>query len=172
MSETGTLLPTSMSTTENSSVLNTNNAANFAVSFVRKPNLNFGVVRVTQPGISVDAAHFFVGTKFHSQPNRHMDPVREQMSVTFNVAEDYSNWFEIVSWIKSYADASVKTEDLVSDIVIFYFDLNKRPVRKTSMINAFPVSVSSVDFATEEDNADPVRFSAMFEMNEIRVEKL
>jgi hypothetical protein len=154
-----------------SQLLNTNTQNNFFVSFAKRPELDYGAVGVTQPGISTEARKISILAKLIPVPNRSMDPVREQLVVRFNCSEDMSNYYGVFKWIKDYTDMTVRNDDLVSDVVIIQYDLSKRPRRKILLSNAFPVSLSSLDLATSDSSANPLTFTASFEMTEIEIEE-
>jgi len=156
-------------------LMNTAIENNFTVTFSKRPTLNFGVVAVVQPGVSIESRKVNQGgqtIKFIPVPNRSMDPVRESIQVTFNCQEDYSNYFEVFEWIKSYSDRTKKDDDLVTEIVIVQYDLSKRPVRKIILSNCFPTSLSSIDLTTSSSTATPIKFTSIFETTEINVEKM
>jgi len=162
-----------MNQISNNQILNTNITNNFSISFVKHPTLNYNVVNVRQPGISIESTKVYKQTKFSPQPNRSQDPVRESCEITFNVSELYENYFEIFDWIQSYIKRrDIDINDIVSDILIIQYDLNKNPTRNISLVKAFPVSITGVDLTTNTSTAEPLKFSSTFEMTEIDISSI
>jgi hypothetical protein len=146
---------------------------NFVFQIKRSPHLNFFVQEVNLPGVSVN---------FPNQQNpfvhipisgEHID--FSPLKVSFKVDEDLQNWFEVHNWIralgfpfefeeyKNIADAPAATGGgVVSDISLVLLNQIKTPIFEINFRDAFPVSLSDLDFKVDENSVNYISATVEF----------
>jgi hypothetical protein len=144
---------------------------NFSVEIVGHPTLGYHIVSVSQPGISTDAEDYYYRDTRIRQPKRTVEPVKSDLILTFNVDEDYNNYFRIFDWIRSYKREGT-VESKVSNILIRHYNLNKKPVRLITLTHCFPIDISSLDLETSSSEAEPVKFVSTFVINDMFIDAL
>ena len=77
--------------------LNQLNVVSFQTNFTRLPNVNFFCQKVNIPSVSIGLAQ--QTTPFSDSPVEGDKLVFEQMTMTFYVNEDLSNYMEIYNWL-------------------------------------------------------------------------
>ena len=146
---------------------------NFIFQIKRSPHLNFFVQEVNLPSISIN---------FPAQQNPfvhipisgdHVDFA--SLKVSFKVDEDLQNWFEVHNWIRSLGfpfefeeyknlASSPKTSGLglVSDISIVILNQVRNPIFEVTFRDAFPVSLSDLNFKISETDVNYITATAEF----------
>ena len=146
---------------------------NFVFQIKRSPHLNFFVQQVNLPSISVN---------FPEQPNPFVHiPISGEhiefgtLRASFNVDEDMQNWFEVHNWIrnlgfpfeyeeyKKLATAPKSSgEGIVSDITLVILNQVKLPAFEITFRDAFPVSLSDLQFDVTEETVNYITASVEF----------
>ena len=146
---------------------------NFVFQIKRSPHLNFFVQQVNLPSISVN---------FPEQPNPFVHiPISGEhlefgtLRVSFKVDEDMQNWFEVHNWIrnlgfpfeyeeyKKLATAPKSSgEGIVSDITLVILNQVKLPAFEITFRDAFPVSLSDLQFDVTEETVNYITASVEF----------
>jgi hypothetical protein len=155
-----------------SNLIVSNITNNFSISIVGRPELSYNVISVSQPGLNTDAIDYYYKDKRYRQPQRSIEPSKGDLDITFNVNEDYSNYYEIYKWIKSFKDSSKTLESLMTNIDIYHYDLNKVPIRKITCYYSFPITISSLDLTNTVSTADNITFNSSFIVNDIIIENI
>lgn len=140
---------------------------NFSISIVGYPNLAYNIVGVSQPGLNIPQTTFYAKDIRIKQPSRSIEPEKGDLQITFNIDENYNNYYEIYNWIKSFKIATNDIMDLMTTINIIHYDLNKKPIRKISCIYCFPISLSELELTTASNTAEPLKFNSGFAVNDI-----
>ena len=146
---------------------------NFVFQIKRSPHLNFFVQQVNLPSISVN---------FPEQPNPFVHiPISGEhiefgtLRASFKVDEDMQNWFEVHNWIrnlgfpfeyeeyKKLATAPKSSgEGIVSDITLVILNQVKLPAFEITFRDAFPVSLSDLQFDVTEETVNYITASVEF----------
>ena len=146
---------------------------NFVFQIKRSPHLNFFVQEVNLPSITadnIDSTNPFVKIPISGDHLRFAD-----LRVTFKVDEDLQNWFEIHNWIRSlgfpdnfdeYKKISslptVSGDGITSDISLIILNQRRMPIFDVSFRNAFPVSLSDLQFTATETDVNYITASVDF----------
>lgn len=145
---------------------------NFKFTLKRAPHINFFVQKVNIPSLSLTQAETtnpFVNVAYAGD---HLD--YGNLELTFRVDEDLQNYLEIHDWIRSQgklyfneyknlAEApKYSGSGLKSDIALTLLTSNKKANYEIVFKDAFPLSLSSVDFDTTDEDVSYVEASASF----------
>lgn len=77
----------------------------------------------------------------------------------FMVSENMENYIELLNWIRTNADAN---QYKTSDITLHILSSNNNPNRKVRFVNAFPTSMGSLDFHTQNTDVEYLSLDASF----------
>lgn len=146
---------------------------NFQFSILRAPTVNFFIQKVKLPSVrlqSADMPNPFVKIPY---PGEHLD--YESLEISFKVDEDLTNYLEIHNWIKAlgkpksfheYKDIesnpSYTGNGIYSDISLIILNSVKKPNFETIFTDAYPVSISALDFNTTDTDVNFITASASF----------
>jgi len=146
---------------------------NFSFQLKRAPYIDFFIQRVNFPSVSLDFP--VQQTPFTTIPISGDQLRFGDLDVSFKVDEELQNWFEIHNWIRSlgFPDNfgeynNIKTNGvtsglgILSDITLLIFDSAKNPNYSVTFRDAFPVSLSDLNFQTTDSSVDYVTASASF----------
>ena len=165
--------------------LNQLNVVSFQTNFTRLPNVNFFCQRVNIPAINLGIA--LQNTPF-SDMNYEGDKLTfEQMTMNFYVNEDLSNYLEVYSWLISlgfpdnYKQFNLKESSLnfaanesrTSDMNLILETNKSNPNFSVVFKDAFPVSLSSIEFDAAATTLDPVIVDVSFAYSgSFKIEKI
>jgi hypothetical protein len=156
---------------------------NFTFVLKRSPNLNFFVQKINLPSISLDSVN----------QNSPLLPIPfaagqisfESLQVSFKVDEDLQNYLEIHNWIralgfpesneqyKALSSREKATGEWVkSDITIIISNGLKQPNYDITFYEAFPISISSLDFETTDNDVDYITATTTFKYAYYTITKL
>lgn len=136
------------------------------------PNVNFFVTRCNLPGVTVGEAR--LGTPFATL---HLPPDKaefDDLRVTFKVNEDLSNWRELFNWLMglsfpkgsqqraAWVASSKFGDNLQSDGTLSILSSHKNPIVVARFKNLMPVSLSSIEFAVDDQDVEYVAASVAF----------
>lgn len=154
--------------------------AQFLLGFTRLPYMNYFCQAVNFPGVSVGEA---------TQVNPLIDAplpgdklVYAPLTIKFIVDESMLSYTTILDWIKGYsfpentdqyaqltlqqrlqfARKSIADQPQYSDAMLSVYSNKNNPVLQLKFAQAFPVSLSSIDFATSMSAEDPIICEAQF----------
>jgi hypothetical protein len=77
----------------------------------------------------------------------------------FMVSENMENYIELLNWIRNNADAN---QYKTSDITLHILSSSNNPNRKVRFVNAFPTSMGSLDFHTQNTDVEYLSLDASF----------
>ena len=165
--------------------LNQLNVVSFQTNFTRLPNVNFFCQRVNIPAINLGIA---LQTTPFSDMNYEGDKLTfEQMTMNFYVNEDLSNYLEIYNWLISlgfpdnHKQYNLKpnslnfaaNETLTSDMNLILETNKSNPNFSVVFKDAFPVSLSSIEFDAAATTLDPVIVDVSFAYSgSFKIEKI
>jgi hypothetical protein len=155
--------------------INQLNVVSFQTNFTRMPNVNFFCQQVTIPSLSIGLA---------TQPTPFSDisvegdkVVFEQLSLSFYVSEDLSNYLEIYNWIISLGfpdnppqfnlqndiTTSIDSNDtLKSDMNVVLQTNKSNPNFNIVFKDAFPISLGSIGLDSAATTLEPIAVEASF----------
>jgi len=170
-----------MSQRTNPSNINTLNANNYRLSIKSFPDVEYAAVRANVPGISFGQA--MVDNRFTVIPLTGDKIDFDFLDVQFVVYEDISNWLKLFDWMVALAftrshdqyTGFKRLEELglqqeYSDIQLHILTNAKNYTGvQVDFYNAFPVSVSSIDFDSQITDETPIIASARFQYQVMEV---
>lgn len=89
-----------------------------------------------------------------------------EISIQFLLQEEMQNWQAIVDWIfrlKNPTEIDLTRE--VIDIGIDILDVKHRTIMETTLVDAFPFSISDLPLNVQIDDVEPNRFDVQFRPN-------
>ena len=150
------------------------NAVNFETNFVRLPNTSFTCSEVTIPSMAIGMTTF--QSLFSDIPIEGDKINFEQLSISFIVSEDFSNYIEIYNWLiaigfpekfeqfslKESLSQSASTSTLRSDMSVIVNTNKSNPNYEITFKDAFPVSLGSITFGSNVSSLEPISVAASF----------
>lgn len=145
---------------------------NFKFILKRAPHINFFIQRINIPGLSL--ASVDVNNPLISVPYAGDHLNYEELSITFKVDEDLRNYMEINTWLKNIGKrdyqsykaisqmAKLSGEGLVSDISVSILNSHRMPNYEVVYVEAFPISLSDLQFDVTLEDVNYVTASATF----------
>lgn len=137
------------------------------------PNTNFFVQNCNIPGISIDPVQ--IGTPLVSLPFSGDHITYQELTVTFKIDEDLGSYIDLYTWIRQlgfsedtreYATIASKSlssgDGIVSDASLIILDAKKRPNYELVFINAFPVSLSTIELGYNVTDVEYLTADATF----------
>jgi len=156
---------------------------NFRFQIKKAPHVNFFVQKVNIPDIAIrssDTPNPFVKIPY---PGDHME--FGALNITFKVDEDLQNYLEIHNWIRAlgkpedfagYADIASKPswtgDGIYSDISVLVLASTKMPNYEVAYVDAFPISLTGISFATTDNNVNYIEASATFKYTYFTITKI
>lgn len=150
------------------------NAVAFETNFVRTPNVSFTCQSISIPSMSLGITNY---ASFFSDLPIEGDKIQfEQLSLSFIVSEDFSNYLELFNWITSigfpenFEQFSLKDslaqaqgiDTLRSDMSIIVHTNKSNPNFQVNFKDAFPTSLGNIDFNASAAAIDPIIVQATF----------
>lgn len=146
--------------------LNTNN---FKLLMHRAPNLELFIQKINIPGVTVDVP--IEPTPFVDIPFAGVNLRYEPFSITFRVAEDLGDYYEMWAWmhasataggelgVSDYAQLKFRPQipdgrGIKSDIVLMILDSAKVPKFEVTFHDSFPTSISEITFSSTESEPE------------------
>lgn len=145
---------------------------NFKFMLKRAPHINFFIQKINIPGLSlasIDVSNPLIKVPYAGE---HLN--YEELSISFKVDEDLQNYMEINTWLKSigkrdynsYNTISQKSalsgEGLFSDISVSILNSHRMPNYEVVYREAFPISLSDIQFDVTADDVDYITATADF----------
>lgn len=145
-----------MATTQNASSMNISKAENAVMTIEGLKSTSFLITSFNIPGIStgvIDVANPF---KVHSEPGTKL--TFEELSISMLVAEDFSNWLEILDWIKEGNNGYTFSPSNMTRRTgnIFLTTNNMNVQSRLTFYNMFPISLSSIDVDLQQVEPMPL----------------
>lgn len=145
---------------------------NFKFQLKRAPHINFFIQTVNIPGLSLQAID--VSNPLIRVPYQGDHLMYDELDVSFKVDEDLQNYMEMHQWIRSLGKRSYEEfaalknqpkysgEGLYSDIILTILKSNKNPNYSIVFQDAFPISLSGIDFNTTLEDVSYLEASTKF----------
>lgn len=133
---------------------NLSNNTNYKLEIAGYPNLTYFVTSTQLPQMSMQP----VQTDFRGNqcivPGDKIE--YDSLTVEFLVNEDWANYIELYKWIKDQRWKN-NPKDHFSDLTLWVLNNNKLPITKIVYYDAFPTSVSELDF--DSSTTEPVNLT-------------
>lgn len=141
-------------------------STNFKFTLNRIPNVSFWCTSANIPSVSI--GEVAVPTMFASHHVPGSSISQDPLRLTFAVDEDFGNWKEIYSWMRSVVPFEDFSEILrnhkkyYSDGVLHCLNSAKNPNKRFIFKNMFPISLDGFDLNVALNEPDPVTTSVTF----------
>ena len=150
------------------------NAVSFETNFNRIPNVSFTCQAVSIPSLALGITNY---ASFFSDLPIEGDKINfEQLSISFIVSEDFSNYLEVYDWIttigfpENFEQFSLKdslaqstgVDTLRSDMSVIVNTNKSNPSYNILFKDAFPTSLGNIDFNASAASIDPIVVNATF----------
>lgn len=150
----------------------------YKISFKRLPNVVFNATSCNFPSVSLGVANINTPFKTMGFAGTALEFSQFQMSYLLN--ETHSNYGEILHWMEGIGfpesfdqEAALEAGDgIYSDFTVSVLTNAGNPVARYTFTNAFPTSLSSLDFTSQDDQDSPIQVTATFEFMIFRLESL
>lgn len=149
---------------------------NFKLTFTRLPNVTFWCTSVNIPSVSVGEISIPNRLLTHHVPGSSVQ--FDQLRVTFEIDEDFTNWFEVHRWMRGIVPFEDFTElyrnenDYYSDATIHMLNSAKNPNKRFMFKQVFPVSVDGFDLNVALNEPDPIQINATFTFESFELEDI
>jgi len=153
---------------------------NFKFQLKRAPAVNFFIQKINLPGLSLP--NIDVGTSIINIPYPGDHLLYNDLTISFKVDENLENYMEIHGWLRSlgrldsYAQLASKPvytgEGITSEISLMLLTSYKNPNYEIVFENAFPVSLSGLDFLTTADDIDYLKDEVVFKYIKYEIKKM
>lgn len=141
---------------------------------IRKlPNTNFFVQAVNIPGISITPV--IIGSPLVDLPFSGDHITYEELTITFKVDEDLGAYIDVYTWIRQLgfsedsseyatiaAQSKISGNGITSDASLMILDAKKRPNYELVFINAFPVSLTTIQLGYSIEDVQYLTCDATF----------
>lgn len=154
---------------------------NFSIS--RTPTMNFFVQSVSLPGVNLGFVEQPNPFKTLYQTGDHIQ--FDDITVSFKINEDLSNYIEIYDWIialgfpenfdqyKSIKDQPSYTgESLRSDASLTILSSAMNPIVRIDIKDLFPVNLSPIEMNTRDSSIEYIEATAQFKFSTYSFNKL
>ena len=114
---------------------------------------------VNIPGKQIATTEHFVGMKAYKKPYGY---INDDVTMTFLMTNDFRQWDYFKAWsdqiVSPYDAAGNQHEisyksDYAREVSIYTMDMNDNDTKCIKLINAFPVTVNSVELSMANENA-------------------
>lgn len=156
---------------------------NFKFQVKKCPHVNFFIQKVSIPTIELPPPKFVNPMVNIPLPGDHM--TYSDFSITFKVDEDLENYLEIHKWIKALGKPSTFQERKEirekkqytgdgekSDLSLMILSSTYAPNYEVVLIDAFPVSLSGINFNTVDDDVTYLNATAVFKYTYYDINKV
>ena len=140
---------------------------NFRFTIQRLPVMEYFITRATLPGFgpqsNLEQPTRFVAAK---HPNNKL--VYENLTLTFLINEDMSNWQEVYEWMRTIylnKDHNRFEDDISShftDGSLHILNSAMNPKREIRFRNLLPISLTGIDFQSDVDSLTPFTADVTF----------
>jgi len=153
---------------------------NYKFLIKKCPSINFFCQKVNIPGITNNSALSF--NPFTKIPYAGDHIEFDVMTAVFKVDEKMQNYLEIFNWIRQlgfpedwseYLGLEIQPKatgtGLKSDISILVLDSSKNPIFECLLIDAYPISLSGIQFTSTDADVEFVTCEANFQYTNFRI---
>ena len=165
----------------------------FKLIMKRAPNIQWFIQEINVPGISTGPAPINVPTYNIPYSGEHLE--FETLNMTFKIGEDLADYLEIANWLRTISvlpqwpntsslnptNSPYKTMSeqpihtgagIKSDIVLMILNSARVPKFEVIFHDAFPISLSGIDFSSTTDSVDYATASASFKFTDYDIQSV
>lgn len=149
---------------------------NYRFKLSRTPEVEYRAQTVTVPGLTLGSAD--IPTQFGLRVPFSGNLAYEDLTLTFLVGEEMADYLEIYNWMISLGHPDrlgaypKEQKDTVSDLTVFILNSAMRPIINVRYIDAFPISLSSLDFDSTLSEVQYAQATVTFRYNRYYIETL
>lgn len=153
----------------------------FKFSILKCPNINFFVQKINLPEIFIDPADMPNPLTKIPYSGEHIQ--WGTLAITFKLDEDLNGWKEIHNWLKGLGFpnefgeyAALSDQDrmggggIKSDLQLFILSSNKVPRWVVNYYDAFPISLSSLEFDSTTQDVNYLEATAVFQYTSYEIQ--
>jgi len=152
------------------STLNTLNTSKCKCVISRITHVNYWIQTFALPGLQIESAILpsprrdipLPGSKFEYDP----------LQMLFIVDQNMDNYMEIIRWANEFQDTTTNITDLMSTVTFTMLNGDNVGVFEAQLKNAFPVTISELDFITNETTMMPSTCNVTFRYSHINYTNL
>ena len=150
----------------------------FMLAFPRLPNLSFFCKSVNLPGVTLGSTE--QPTPFLDVPVAGIKLEYETLNATFLVDEPFKTWESIYNWmsgnllefpIPQQGVPAVSEKAIYSDAILYVYTNKNNPSFLVKFTDLFPISLSSVQFSTEESAETVMTADVVFKFAYYKIER-
>lgn len=135
---------------------------------VRFPNVEFTVQTAAIPNISVDAATYATPQRVIAIGGDKID--YDPFNCTFLIDEELRNYREIHDWLIGLViEQEGRSVQKTRDMSLLVLDSNNNVIREVKFIDAYPTSLSTLDFDVKNTSVDYLVGDVSFNYSYFRV---
>jgi hypothetical protein len=156
---------------------------NFTFVMNRSPHLNFFVQAINIPSVTLGAPLISSPYIAYPIPGEHLK--YGDFNITFKVDEDLANYLEVHNWIRGlgkpdnydeYGNLAntlpASSSGIVSDMTVVILNAIKNPIFEVNFRDAFPTSISELNFASTDSTVNYITAKANFKYTIFDIVKL
>lgn len=149
---------------------------NYKFKLSRTPEVEYRAQTVTIPGLSLGSAD--MPTQFGLRVPFSGNLAYEDLTLSFLVGEELADYLEIYNWMISlghpdgFGAYPKDQKETVSDLTVFILNSAMRPIVNVRFIDAFPISLSSLDFDSTLTEVQYAQATVTFRYNRYYIETL
>ena len=156
---------------------------NFRLHIGALPDVTWFCVRANLPGMTLGQSEFANRFITVPEPGTHVE--YEFLDIAFIVDEELKNWVSIADWIMGlgYTRTHEQWTSLIAgdiepphgektDLTLHLLtnNMNRNHGIKVMFTDAFPITISSLDFNVQVDDPSPLIAEARFQFQDYRIE--
>jgi len=132
--------------------------------------LNYFVQSTSLPSVSMNGIDSPYKNNQGALPSNRID--YEPVSFEFMVDEDYDNYDSLRLWMHRIERNNRPLIQELADISLFLTSSNKLINKKVVFYGAFPVYLTEIPLASDTDDANPVKCTAIFRFQYFEIQKV
>lgn len=149
---------------------------NYKFKLSRTPEVEYRAQTVSVPGLTLGSVD--VPTQLGLRVPFGGNLSYDDLTITFLVGEKLKDYLEIYNWMISIGHPvnlnqyPLKEKDTVSDISVLIMDSAQHPVINVRFTDAFPISISAIDFDSTLSEVQYAQATATFRYNRYFIEPI
>jgi hypothetical protein len=145
---------------------------NYKFKLSRTPDVEYRAQSVSIPGLSLGSID--VPTPFGLRTPFHGNIAYDDLNISFLVGEELGDYLEIHNWMTglgrpdesfNYPASRDNPTAVTSDITVFILNSAMRPIINVRFTDAYPISLSSLDFDSTLSEVQYAQATATFRYN-------
>lgn len=155
----------------------------FVFNVVKLPNTDFFIQQCSLPGLSIDPV--LIGNPLVSTPYSGDHITYQELEITFKVDEDMGSYIDVHNWMRGLGFPEDNSEyakliqtpvinggGIYSDISLIVLDAKKRANYEFTFIDAFPVSLSTLQLGYDVTDVEYITADASFRYRNFSIQRI